>query len=46
MKIGKIVKVVTLPDAIPAQLPKAKRILAIQWPKRKSPIRVTEPANK
>jgi len=40
MKIGKVVKVVTLPDAIPAQLPKVRRIPAPLWPVRKPVVKV------
>ena len=32
MRIGKVVKIVKIPDAIPASLPKVKRILVPDWP--------------
>ena len=34
MRIGKVVKIVKIPDAIPVSLPKVKRILVPDWPVR------------
>ena len=35
MRIGKVIKVTKIPDAIPARLPKVKRISVPNWPVRK-----------
>ena len=35
MRIGKVIKIVKIPDAIPASLPKVKRIFVPDWPVRK-----------